>query len=111
MKKEETIENDTRYIDKTPKKHHFFTLELVRRKLIAGDNEFDLCLFDSLFEDVLRYYEFKTVLIATSYAISCIKRNKFKDEEGQDIECLYAYIKVSLGNSLRNWLHLCTLIG
>ena len=87
--------------DKTLLNHHFFTLELVRRKLIAGDNEFDLFLFDSLFEDFLRYYDFKTMIVAISYTISCIKRNKFKDEEDQDIECLYAYFKVALGSNLR----------
>ena len=82
------MKEDTRYKknDKTPSIHYLFTLELVRRKLIAGDNEFDLCLFDSLFEDVLRYYEFKTCIIAVSYTISCLKRNKLRDEDGQDIE-------------------------
>ena len=97
------MKEDTSYKknDKSPQKHHLFTLELVRRKLLAGDNEFDLCLFDSLFEDVLRYYEFKTCIIAVSYTISCIKRNKFKDEEGQQIDCLFAYFKVALCSNLR----------
>ena len=95
------MKEDTSYKknDKTP--HHIFTLELIRRKLIAGDNEFDLCLFDSLFEDILRYYEFKTCILAVSYTISCIKRNKLKDEEGQLIECLFAYFKVALDSNLR----------
>ena len=98
--------------DKTPQNHNFFTNELIRRKLISSDNEFDLYLFDALFEDLLRYYDFNVMIIAVSYTISCIKRNKFKDENGLDIDSIFAYFKVSLSNNLKrltanayiNWL-------
>ncbi len=87
--------------DKAPQKHHFFTNELIRRRLISSDNEFDLYLFDALFENLLQHYEFNDMIIAVSYTISCIKRNKFKDENGLDIDSIFAYFKVSLTNNLR----------
>lgn len=87
--------------DKTLPKHNYITKELIRRKFIPQDNDFDLYLYDFIFEDLLKFYEFKTILVATSYTISCIKRNNFKDEEGKDIICLFSYFKKALESNLK----------
>lgn len=101
--KEDTREKIQDKVDKTPLPHSFFTLELIRRKLITGDSEFDLYLWDSLFQEMLRHFEFRVVLVCVGYTISCIKRNNFKDEEGNDIECLYAYFKVALLSNIKRY--------
>lgn len=44
--------------DKTLPKHHYITLELVRRKFISSESDFDLYLYDALFEELLLRYEF-----------------------------------------------------
>lgn len=103
--KEETREKIQDKEDKTPlPKHNFITLELVRRKFITTDSEFDLYLWDTLFQDLLERFDLKVVLICTSYTISCIKRNHFKDENGKDIECLYAYFKVALYHNIHKYI-------
>lgn len=102
--KEETREKIQDKEDKTPlPPHSFFTLELIRRKLIAGDSEFDLYLWDVLFQEMLRHFEFRVVLVCTGYTISCIKRNNFMDEENKPIESLYAYFKVALRANIRRY--------
>lgn len=105
--KEETREKIQDKEDKTPlQPHNFFTLELIRRKLITEDSEFDLYLWDALFQEMLHHFEFRTVLTCTGYTISCIKRNNFKDEEGKKIECLYAYFKVALLANIKKYMGL-----
>lgn len=90
--------------DKTPlPPHNFFTLELLRRKLIAEDSEFELYLWDALFQEMLQRFKFRVVLICVGYTISAIKRNHFKDEEGKNIECLYAYFRVALLANIKRY--------
>ncbi len=96
-----------RYKDKfenKPLPHNFITKELIRRKFITDDSDFDLYLWDAIFDDLLQRYEFKVVLICTGYTISCIKRNHFKDEENKPIECLYAYFRVALQANIAKYL-------
>lgn len=102
--KEETREKIQDKEDKTPlKPHNFFTLELLRRNLITGDSEFDLYLWDALFQEMLQRFKFRVVLICVGYTISAIKQNHFKDEEGKNIECLYAYFRVALLANIKRY--------
>lgn len=53
--KEDTREKIQDKEDKTPlPPHSFFTLELIRRKLITEDSEFELYLWDALFQEMLQ---------------------------------------------------------
>lgn len=89
--------------DKTLPPHNFITLELVRRKFITDDSDFELYLWDALFQEMFQRFEFKVVLICTGYTISCIKRNHFKDENGNGIDCLFAYFKVALYHNIHKY--------
>lgn len=82
-------------------KHNFITLELVRRKLIKDSDEFEKYLYDALFEELLLRYEFKTVLVATSYLISKLNQHQMKNEEGNRIENVYAYFSKSIKFNLK----------
>lgn len=86
--------------DKAPPKHNYFTEELVRRSFLNRNDDFSLYMYDELFEDILTRYDFKTIIIAISYTIRCIRSNNFEDEQGKNIKCLYAYFKVSLLNNI-----------
>lgn len=102
--KEDTREKIQDKNDKTPlPNHNFLTLELIRRKLITEDSEFDLYLWDALFQEMLQQFKFRVVLICTGYTISCLKRNNFKDEDGKHIESLYAYFKVALLANIKRY--------
>lgn len=102
--KEETRERIKDKEDKTPlPPHNFFTLELIRRKLITEDSEFELYLWDALFQEMLQRFKFRVVLICVGYTISAIKQNHFKDEEGKNIECLYAYFRVALLANIKRY--------
>ena len=91
-----------RYIDKSLlPKHHYITLELVRRKFISSESDFDLYLYDVLFEELLLRYDFKTVIVATNYVVTKVKQQKFCDEEGNKIQNLYAYFRSSITFNLK----------
>ena len=87
--------------DKTLPPHNFITLELVRRKFISGESDFDLYLYDALFEELLLRYDFKTVIVATNYVATRVKQQKFCSEDGAKIENLYAYFRTSISFNLR----------
>ena len=87
--------------DKTLPIHNFITLELVRRKIVTDDSDFELYLYDALFEELLLRYEFKTVIVCTNYVISRMKQNKFLDEHGNPIENIYAYFASSVRFNLK----------
>lgn len=93
--------NDKLIKDKTLPSHNYITLELVRRKFITTESDFDLYLFDSLFEELMLHYEFKTIIVATNYVVTKVKQHKFCDENGNRIENLYAYFRTSILFNLR----------
>lgn len=102
--KEETREKIQDKFGKTPlPKHNFITKELIRRKLVTEDSEFELYQYDELFETLLQRYDFRTLIVCVGYTITCIKRNHFKDEESKPIECLYAYFRVALYNNIHKY--------
>nr|MBP3259264.1 hypothetical protein [Bacilli bacterium] len=80
-----------------------FTKELIRRKILVDPSEFEIELFDTIFKELLMYYEYRVILICCSYTISCIKRNDLKDEENKPIESLYAYFKVALLSNIKRY--------
>lgn len=103
--KEERREKIQDTIDKTPlPPHNFFTKELIRRKFVDSDSDFELYQYDELFETLLQRYDFRTLIVCTGYTITHIKRNKFKDEDGNDIECLYAYFRAALYANIAKYL-------
>ena len=90
-----------RYKDTTFPPHNYITLELVRRKFITSDSDFDMYLYDALFEELLLRYEFKTVIIATNYVVTKMKQHNFCDENGDRIENYFAYFSTSIRFDLR----------
>ena len=88
--------------ENTPKS--MFVSELIRRKLLTDVlSEFELNLWTEFFNEILQHFQFRVVLVCTSYTISCIKRNNCKDEDGNDIECLYAIFKVALLANIKRY--------
>ena len=93
---------DTLIQDKTLPPHNFITLELVRRKFISSESDFDLYLYDALFEELLLRYDFKTIILAVNYVVTKVKlKQHFRDENGNRIENLYAYFRTSITFNLR----------
>lgn len=80
-----------------------FTKELIRRKILIDPSQFEIELFDSIFKELLMYYEYRVILVCCSYTISYIKRNGLKDEENKPIESLYAYFKVALISNIKRY--------
>lgn len=89
--------------ENTPLNCTIFTKELIRRKILLDPSDFEIELFDSIFKELLMYYEYRVILVCTSYTISCIKRNNMKDEEGKPITSLYAYFKVALISNIERY--------
>lgn len=87
--------------DKQLPPHNFITLELVRRKFISSDSDFDLYLYDSLFEELLLRYSFKTIICATNYIVTKVQKQKFLSENGEKIENVFAYFSASLRFNLK----------
>lgn len=89
--------NDKLIQDKTLPTHNFITNELVKRKFITADSNFDMYLYDALFEELLLKYEFKTVIVTTNYIINKVmKEHNFCDENGNRIENVFAYFSTSI---------------
>ena len=98
------MKEDTREkIQENTPKCTIFTKELIRRKILVDPSDFEIELFDSIFKELLMYYEYRVILVCSSYTISCLKRNNCKDAEGNDIECLYAYFKVALLANIKRY--------
>lgn len=93
--------NDKLINDKTLPAHNFITRELVRRKMVTDGSDFELYLYDALFEELLLRYEFKTVIVCTNYVITHMKQNNFLDEHGNPIENIYAYFASSIRFNLK----------
>lgn len=87
--------------DKTLPPNNFITNELVRRHFISSDDKFTLYMYDYLFEQLLLHYDFKTIIVATNYVVTKVKKQKFSDEDGNKIENLYAYFRTSITFNLR----------
>lgn len=90
-----------RYKDTTLPPHNFITLELVRRKFISGESDFELYLYDALFEELLLRYDFKTIIVATNYIVTKMKQHNFCDENGNKIENNFAYFTTSIRFDLK----------
>lgn len=94
--------NDTKI---KPPEHHYITKLLIKRKFLVNVSELDLYAFwDSLFDEVLRYYEFQIVIICVGYTVSRIaNHNGFKDENGEPIKNLNAYFRVALLSNIKKY--------
>ena len=93
--------NDKLINDKTLPAHNFITRELVRRKMITDESDFELYLYDALFEELLLRYEFKTVIVCTNYVVTKMKQSNLCDEHGNQIENIYAYFASSIRFNLK----------
>ena len=87
--------------DKTLPEHNFITRELIRRKIVTDESDFELYVYDALFEELLLRYEFKTVIIVTNYVVTRIKNQNFCDEHGNPIENIYAYLSSAIRFNLK----------
>lgn len=96
--KEESKENNKLIYNKIQiPPHNYITLEiLVKRKFLVNADDVELFMFDALFEEVLQSYDFKKVLVATSYIVSRVKLNKYRNYEGEEIKNLYGYFRHAL---------------
>lgn len=96
MKKRKNTNNNDK-LDTT--RFSSLTRELIRRKFIT-DSDFDIFRYDELFNDLLSQYEFKIVLIATSYTVSQMKSRRFRDETGDEIVHRFKYFETAVLNSI-----------
>lgn len=87
--------------DKTLTEHNFITRELIRRKIVTDESDFELYVYDALFEELLLRYEFKTVIIVTNYVVTKMKQSNLCDEHGNPIENIYAYFASSIRFNLK----------
>ena len=87
--------------DKLDKTINVITKELIKRKFIEI-TDLDIYRYDDLFNELLQNYEFKEIIIATSYFIKFWKLNKGLDEEGYELNDKFNYFKESLKSNLRN---------
>ena len=87
--------------DKLDKTINVITIELIKRKFI-DITDLDIYRYDDLFNELLQNYEFKEIIIATSYFIKFWKLNKGLDEEGYELNDKFNYFKESLKSNLRN---------
>lgn len=97
--KERIIENDKLIYDKIQiPKHNYITKNLLIKRKFINEDDIETFMYDALFEELIvqQQYDFKIVLLAASYVISKIKSQKFRDEDGKEIECLYAYFRSSI---------------
>ena len=98
------MNNETREkIQENTPRCTIFTKELIRRKILVDPSEFEIELFDSIFKELLMYYEYRVILFCCSYTISAIKKNNFKDEENKPIESLYAYFRTALISNIKRY--------
>lgn len=87
--------------DKLDKTINIITKELIKRKFIEI-TDLDIYRYDDLFNELLQVYEFKEIIIATSYFLKFWKLNKGLDEDGYEINDKFNYFKESLKSNLRN---------
>lgn len=94
-----TNNKEIKYKDKLDKSNlNIITLELINRKFITEDS-IDIVRYDQLFNEIINYYDYYSILIATNYTISRMK-DRTVDEEGTPITEIFSYFKVSLLNNL-----------
>lgn len=93
-------DNDIKLNDKIElPKHNYITINLlIKRGFIQDDSDIEVFMYDALFEDLLQrqQYDFKTILVASSYVISSIQKRGFKDQYNRPIQNLYPYFRSSL---------------
>lgn len=85
-------------IDKT-KSNNFLTRELLLLKYISEDDN-KLCLYDELFQELLKYHSYHKLMIVIHYIVPRIINRDFKDEEGIKIENKYGYLRTSIYSNI-----------
>lgn len=85
-------------IDKT-KSNNFLTRELLLLKYISEDDN-KLCLYDELFQELLKYHSYHKLMIIIHYIVPRIINRDFKDEEGIKIENKYGYLRTSIYSNI-----------
>lgn len=95
--KEETIENDILRNDKIQlPKHNYITSHLLIKRKFINEDDIETFMYDALFEELLRQYDFKTIIIASSYIISKVKSQNFLDQDNNPVRSKYAYFRSSI---------------
>ena len=90
---------NTKNIDKIDKQFNIITKELTKMNFIEL-TDFDIYKYDNLFDELLKKYDYKDVIIATNYVIKRLKDNKNLDENEKKITNKFGYFKASIENNL-----------
>ena len=90
---------NTKNIDKIDKQFNIITKELIKMNFIEL-TDFDIYKYDNLFDELLKKYNYKDVIIATNYVIKRLKDNKNLDENEKKITNKFGYFKASIENNL-----------
>ena len=85
--------------DKLDKTLNPIIKELVKRNFIEI-TDLEIYRYDNLFNELLEEYEYKQVIIATSYVLSRWKENNGLDENELPIENKYKYFETAVKNNL-----------
>ena len=90
---------NTKNIDKIDKQFNTITKELIKSNFIEL-TDLDIYKYDNLFDELLKKYNYKDVIISTNYVIKKLKDNKNSDENGEKITNKFGYFKASIENNL-----------
>ena len=80
-------------------KPNSFTKELIKVNYIEQDNLF-LSVYNQLFVDLVNDYDFELVRACLWYFIKRLDNGKAYDENGQEVENKFAYLKACLNNEV-----------
>lgn len=90
-------------IDKTQAMKNPFVIDLIKSGYITSD-EYNITFYDSLFNDyVNRGYEKVDIYSVIHYIIRGVKRNNFKDENGNEISNKFGYLKSAMAISFKRF--------
>jgi len=76
-----------------------FTKELIKAHYIEEDNIF-ITMYNALFVELVEEYDFELVRTCLWYFIKRLDNGKVYDENGNEVENKYAYLKASLTNEV-----------
>lgn len=89
----------TKEKDKIDKTINQIVIELIKKNFI-DETDLELYKYNELFISLLKRYDYIQVVIATNYIIKKWFQNRGVDENGNEIENKFEYLKKSLENNL-----------
>ena len=80
-----------------------FVIDLIKSGYIKED-EYNLAFYDSLFKDYqLRGYSDLDIYSVIHYVVSKVKKNNFRDENGDEISNKFGYLKSSMASNFKKF--------